>query len=280
VLRRDHQHRVDTYFDSVSSYWADVYGAQSLEGVIYRQRRAVVLGWADGLSLARGSKVLEVGCGAGFTTVALARRGYTVDAVDSSETMVELATRSARESGVEDRVSVFRGDANALPVADEGYDLVVAIGVVPWLESPGSAVREMARTVMPGGHVVLTSDNRDRLTRLLDPRFSPVLGPPRRLLKRVLEGAGLRKPRQGVELHHLRSLSSIDKIVSQNRLETVQALTLGFGPFSFLGRTILPDKAGVVLHHRLQGLADRGVAGLRRTGSQYLVLARKFADLQ
>jgi hypothetical protein len=56
-------------------------------------------------------------------------------------------------------------------------------------------------------------------------------------------------------------------------------MMLGFGPFSFLGRTLLPDPLGIRLHHRLQALADRGVAGLRSTGSQYVVLARKHRTL-
>ena len=274
----DRQRQVDTYFDSVSSYWADIYDTQSLEGVIYRHRRAIVLRWIDELALPRGSRILEVGCGAGFTTVALAHRGYTVDAVDSSEAMVELAIRLAAESHTGDTVKVFRGDATSLPVADDAYSLVVAIGVLPWLASPGTAVREMTRAASPGAHLVLTSDNSERLTRLSDPRFSPALGPSRHLLKRVLERAGLRKPHAVAELHYLRSISSIDKIIARNRLEKVETITLGFGPFSFLGRTLLPDRVGVKLHHLLQGLADRGVAGLRRAGSQYLVLARKPAS--
>jgi ubiquinone/menaquinone biosynthesis C-methylase UbiE len=279
VSHRDHQQQVDTYFDSVSSYWADVYDAQSLESVIYRQRRAVVLRWIDELALPPGSRILEVGCGAGFTTVALARRGYMVDAMDSSEAMVELATRSVAESHTRDRVKVFRGDAYSLADADNVYSLVIAIGVIPWLASPGTAMREMARAAKPGGRIILTSDNRERLTRLLDPQFSPTLSPLRHLYKRVLEGTGLRKPRSSVELHYLHSISGIDEIIVQIRLEKVKALTLGFGPFSFLGRTFLPNKVGVMLHNRLQRLADHGVAGLRWAGSQYIVLARKPANL-
>ena len=274
----DHQQQIDMYFDSVSSYWADVYDAPSLEGVIYRDRRAIVLRWIDELALPQGSKVLEIGCGAGFTTIDLARRGYVVDAIDSSEAMVELTIRAATESHTRDKVEVFRGDANSLPVADEVYSLVIAIGVIPWLASPDTAMREMSRAVRPGGRMILTADNRERLTRLLDPRLNPVLSPLRRLLKRVLEGTGLRKPRSSVDLHYFHSISSIDKIIVQNRLKKVKAVTLGFGPFSFLGREFLPDRVGVMLHYRLQRLADHGVAGIRWAGSQYLVLARKPAD--
>ena len=72
----------------------------------------------------------------------------------------------------------------------------------------------------------------------------------------------------------------IDRVFLQNRLEIEKTMMLGFGPFSFLGRTLLPDSLGIRLHRRLQALADRGVVGLRSTGSQYLVLARRRQDLQ
>jgi ubiquinone/menaquinone biosynthesis C-methylase UbiE len=167
---REYQKRVDSYFDSRSSYWEEIYNAQSVQGVIHQQRMAVVLKWIDGLALPRGSRILEVGCGAGLTMIELAHRGYVVDGIDSSEAMIDLALRNAIEADVGDRVKVFRGDANSLPFADDMFTLVLAMGVIPWLESPSTAVREMARVVKPGGYVILASDNRTRLNHLVDPR--------------------------------------------------------------------------------------------------------------
>ena len=48
----------------------------------------------------------------------------------------------------------------------------------------------------------------------------------------------------------------------------------GFGPFTLLGRHVLPGRAGVLTHRLLQRLAGR-LAPLNATGAQYLVLARK-----
>jgi ubiquinone/menaquinone biosynthesis C-methylase UbiE len=270
---RDYQKEVDSHFDSMSSYWADIYHIRSVEGAIHQQRMAVVLEWIDDLALPKGSRILEIGCGAGLTTIKLACRGYGVDAIDSSEAMVERTLREVTESGAGDRVKVFRGDANSLPFEDDTFTLVLAIGVIPWLESPDTAVREMARVLKPGGYVILNSDNLMRLNYLLDPRYYPALAPLRRILKRTLERTGLRKPR--VDLVHMQTTSYIDQVCSRNRLEIERAFTLGFGPFSFLGRTLLPQSLGISLHYRLQALADRGVAGLRSTGSQYVVLGRK-----
>jgi ubiquinone/menaquinone biosynthesis C-methylase UbiE len=272
---RGYQERVNSYFDSRSSYWAEIYNTRNVEGVIHQQRMAVVLEWINSLELPKQSRILEVGCGAGFTTVELAQRGYVVDAIDSSDAMVERAHQGVVESGVGDRVRVFPGNVNALGFEDDSFALVLAMGVLPWLESPHPAVREMARVVKPGGYVITNSDNLMRLNYLIDPLGNPALAPLRRLLKRVLERAGLRKPRVESDLVHMYTTSYMDRVFSQNRLEVVKAFTLGFGPFSFLGRKLFPDSTGIRLHHRLQTLADRGVIGIRSTGSQYLILARK-----
>jgi hypothetical protein len=131
----------------------------------------------------------------------------------------------------------------------------------------------MARVVKPEGYVFLNSDNLMRLNNLIDPRRNPALAPLKLLLKRTFEKAALRKPR--LDLIHMHTTTYIDRVLSRNRLEIEKAFTLGFGPFSFLGRTLLPHSIGIRLHSWLQALADHGVVGLRSTGSQYVVLARK-----
>jgi SAM-dependent methyltransferase len=236
---------------------------------------AAVLEWIDDLALPKGARVLEVGCGAGFTAIELGRRGYTVEAMDSSEAMVERTRRNAIKSGVSDRVRVFRGDVNSLPFENDVIDLVLAMGVLPWLGSLDLAVREMARVLRPGGYMIFSSDNLMRLNHLIDPRRNPALAPLKLLLKRGPERARLRKPHRAPKFVHMHTTGYIDRLLSESRLEPVKTLTLGFGPFSFLGRALLPDSVGIGLHHRLQTLADRGVPWVRPTGSQYLVLARK-----
>jgi hypothetical protein len=157
--------------------------------------------------------------------------------------------------------------------------LVLAIGVIPWLESPSNAISEMARVSKPGGYVILSSDNRARLNHLVDPRWNPALGPLKGFLKGVLERTGFRRLRSDFPENYLHSTSYIDRLIFHNRLEKVKGATLGFGPFSFLGRTVLPSSVEIGLHHRLQALANRGVAGISSAGTQYIVLARKHQNL-
>jgi hypothetical protein len=64
-------------------------------------------------------------------------------------------------------------------------------------------------------------------------------------------------------------------LLARAGLAKVADQTVGFGPFTFLGRPLLPARVGIQVHESLQRLADKGVPALRSRGSNYLVLARK-----
>src|SRR5918995_2976728 len=86
------QDLTDAYFGERAACWNEIYAEGGLQGLVYRKRMQAALAWIDALGLAPGSKVLEVGCGAGFATLELARRGYAVHSSDSSADMVALAS--------------------------------------------------------------------------------------------------------------------------------------------------------------------------------------------
>lgn len=276
--RRQQQEKVNAYFQSQSWFWKDIYASGGVFAEIHRNRHAAALNWIGSLALAPGSPVLEIGCGAGFMSIALAQHGFRVYAIDSVEAMVEQTRRHAAESEVTDLLSVDIGDVYALAFEDESFDLVIALGVVPWLEQPELAIQEMARVTKPGGHVILTADNRARLNILLDPLLNPALAPLKRRVKNVLEQVGLRRRlRDEAEaiFHNFQDCSFIDSALARAELIKARGITLGFGPFSLFRHKVLPEPLATVLHHWLQCLADRGVPGFRSTGAHYIVLVRK-----
>lgn len=262
------QKNVDTHFDANAAYWDEIYRDDDLQSVIYQQRQAAVLDYVDAVGLGAGSSALEIGCGAGHVTVRLAQRGLTVKAVDSSPGMVELASRQAAAAGFAAEVSVSQADVHALPFKSGEFDLVVAVGVIPWLHSPGEAVAEMARVLRPGGELVLTADNAARLISFTDPRGLLALTPLRRIYHRLRNQPGDAVSR----LHFPRRVSGF---VSDAGLTPLAQRTIGFGPLSVLGRPLLSDARAVRLNGRLQRLADAGVPGARGTGWHYLIRAAK-----
>jgi predicted ATP-grasp superfamily ATP-dependent carboligase/ubiquinone/menaquinone biosynthesis C-methylase UbiE len=264
-----------TYFSSQVGFWQDVYQRSDVYGVIHQHRQALALAWVDELNLPPGAHALEVGPGAGLTTAALLGRGLRVTAVDLESKMLEQSRELVRHRGLESGLTASLADAQALPFADTSFDLVVALGVLPWLRMPERAVVEMARVLHPGGYVVVNADNRVRLSHLVDPLYNPALRPVRSAAKAGLVAAGLRQPTPPRMATTMLRPSSFERILSNANLNLVRGSLFGFGPFTFFGRKVLPQRLAVRAHQCLQSLADKAFPVVRSTGAQYLVLARK-----
>lgn len=271
----EEQEKVTAYFQSQSSFWNDIYTRKGVYAEIHRNRHATILEWIESQNYPPNTRVLEIGCGAGYMAVALAQLGLQVHAIDPSEAMVAQAQLHSEEAGLTDKLSIKVGDTYALEFEDDSFDLVLAVGVIPWLDAPELAMQEMARVTKPGGCVLLTADNRARLNVWVDPWLNPVLQPLKRQAKKVLKRTGLRQGMSEEIDSHLYTCRYIDNALINVGLTRTRSLTLGFGPFTLFRQTIIPESLGVALHHRLQLLSERNVPGLRSSGSHYIVLAQK-----
>jgi len=270
----EQRERANAYFQAKSLRWKDLYSIGGVQAEIIRDRHSAVLNWIDSLDLAPGSQLAEIGCGAGFMAIALAQRDFHVHAIDSAEAMIELARVHAAEAGITGTLSCNVGDVYSLAFEDSSFDLVIAIGVIPWLERAALGIREMVRVTRPGGYVILTTANRVGLASLLDPMVSPVLRPLKLAVKHMLVRSGLRPRSPNMVFHGNRS---IDRTLKRMGLVKMKGMTRGFG-FSFFRHSVLPEPLATKLNHKMQHLADRGVFGFRSTGMAYFVLARKPAQ--
>jgi SAM-dependent methyltransferase len=262
------QETINTHFDSTVSYWDGVYGDDDVQGLIYRMRQSVVLSYVDAAALPANARVLEIGCGAGHLTIQLANRQFRVEAVDASQAMVEVTADRMREGGSEQAVTVAMADAHSLPFQAGHFDLVVAVGVIPWLHSPGDAIAEMARVLVPGGQLILTADNGARLSSFTDPREMLARTPLRHLYHRL-------RKRRGLAMSRLDFPRRIDRLIRRGGLRPVARSTVGYGPLTFWGRVLFSNALRVRINDRLHSLASRGVPGLKWTGWHYVVRATK-----
>lgn len=123
------------------------------------ERRLVL----DGLDIAPGDRVIDVGCGTGNYTRHLAQqaRNGLVVGVDASETMLSKAVSRGGEN-----VAYMRGDACALPFGDGEFDAVCNVGVLHMMEDWQVALDELVRMLAPGGRLVVgTLCNRKESSR-------------------------------------------------------------------------------------------------------------------
>ena len=151
--------------------------------------------------------VLDLGCGTGVVTRAIAARdGFTgtVTGIDQSLDFIAAAHRLAADEGVADRVEFVLGDAHDLDLPAASFDAAVAHTLVSHVRDPLAVLAEAARVVRPGGHVAVFDGDYASLTfGCSDPRLgdameaafqSMIMSAPRvmRELPRLLPKAGLR----------------------------------------------------------------------------------------
>ncbi len=162
--------------------------------------------YLDGIELPQAAAVLDLGCGTGLVTRALAARaGFagTVTGVDQNPEFLAAAQRLAASEGIGDRVAFVVGDAHDLDFPAAGFDAVVGHTLVSHVRDPLAVLVEAARVVRPGGTVAVFDGDYASLTfdcsnpslgeRMELALRSTIMSSPRimRELPRLLPQAGL-----------------------------------------------------------------------------------------
>jgi len=146
-------------YETLGARW---YEAADDPVALLRAEAALHVPWvAD--RLPRGSRVLDMGCGAGFLTNALAARGHAVCGIDAAADSLAVAVNHDRAR----RVAYTRGDALRLPYRARSFDAVCAMDFLEHVEQPERVVAEAARVLRPGGMFFFHTFNRNPLAWLV-----------------------------------------------------------------------------------------------------------------
>jgi SAM-dependent methyltransferase len=246
-----------------------------LRGLIVRDRELALLRCLDNLTAAEGSVALEIGRECSGMTIAAAKKNFSVVLQVLLPAIAARARANGMKSGFGENVSVLTGTVSTTPFRDSTFDLVTAVNVFPWDPSYDRTLGEIRRILKPGGHLITMFQNRWRLSRLFDPRLTPLLAPHLINLKRWSEKVRGRDPRVATSIPVNHSIGEVTSILSSKGLKIVWEHSVGFGPFSFLGKRIMTDRMGKTVHSFLQRLADHPFPFVSKSGSYYIVLIRK-----
>lgn len=161
-------------------------------------RGDLVQRFADAVPADAGSVILDVACGPGIVTAALAPRVREVVAFDLTPEMLTKARQRCTEAALHN-VTFREGSATDLPFPDASFDAVVTRLSIHHFQAPHGPLAEMARVLKPGGTLVVAdvvssetpeeSALHNAIEILRDPSHVRML--PASELTALIEGAGL-----------------------------------------------------------------------------------------
>jgi 2-polyprenyl-6-hydroxyphenyl methylase / 3-demethylubiquinone-9 3-methyltransferase len=143
-------------FAQLAGRWWDPDGEMAALHHINPLRTRLIREAAGGL---QGKRAVDIGCGAGLLSEALAREGAEVTGIDLAEASLEAARLHARQSGLE--IDYRAMAAEQLAAEQAGYyDLVCCLEMLEHVPDPASVVQACAALVKPGGTLVFSTLNR------------------------------------------------------------------------------------------------------------------------
>jgi SAM-dependent methyltransferase len=126
--------------------------AQYREPVYHRPNFAEIL---QRLELGPHDRLLEVGCGGGAFLHEALKSGCRASAVDHSPDLLEVAGQQNERAVTSGHLRLEYADAAALPFPDAQFTCAVMTGVLGWLPRPEAVLREIWRTLRPGGRMIV-----------------------------------------------------------------------------------------------------------------------------
>ncbi|KGM55347.1 3-demethylubiquinone-9 3-methyltransferase [Lysobacter arseniciresistens ZS79] len=142
-------------FGALAQRWWDPQGPQKA----LHAMNPVRLGYVAGRVALRDARVLDVGCGGGLLSEALAGEGASVTAIDLAPELVKVARLHGLESGV----TVDYRQQAVESLADEApgsFDAVTCMEMLEHVPDPAAIIDACARLLRPGGRLFLSTLNR------------------------------------------------------------------------------------------------------------------------
>jgi 2-polyprenyl-6-hydroxyphenyl methylase/3-demethylubiquinone-9 3-methyltransferase len=108
-------------------------------------------------------KILDIGCGGGLLTNALAKRGHTVSGIDLSASSLDIAKQADSTASVRYTLA----SADALPYPAETFDVVCAMDLLEHVDNPENVIAEASRVLKKNGLFFFHTFSRNLLSWFL-----------------------------------------------------------------------------------------------------------------
>ncbi|MTI64242.1 bifunctional 2-polyprenyl-6-hydroxyphenol methylase/3-demethylubiquinol 3-O-methyltransferase UbiG [Methylophaga sp.] len=162
----EHHHNVDpnevAKFEALASSWWDLEGQSKPLHEINPLR----LGYIAERSKLNEANVIDVGCGGGILSEALAKSGANVTGIDMGDMPLDIAKLHAMESGLQIHYEQSTAEAMASKHA-QVFDVVTCLEMLEHVPDPTAIIKACAELVKPGGDVFFSTLNRHPKAYLL-----------------------------------------------------------------------------------------------------------------
>jgi len=174
-------------------------------------------------AVAGAQRVLDVGCGSGRLTVALARTGADVTGIDTSGERLGEARLRAAATGVE--LQLIEADFDtSLPFADAAFDAAASRLALMIAEDPVATIRELRRVLEPDGRVataIWASLSENPWFAVPRETIAAVLGDPRASFARAFGKLG--DPAEAAAVHRAAGLTDVEACMLREHVAVADA---------------------------------------------------------
>ncbi|MFC1542095.1 methyltransferase domain-containing protein [Candidatus Latescibacterota bacterium] len=155
---------VTGHYNDTASVYNELFYTSKKEYSPLIERQELMLDLLDNEVFSQKPRILDIGCGPGEMLVELSKRGSEIWGIDISDEMIKLAKGKIKKKN--ENIHLESGDIESLTFVDGFFDVVIAAGVIEYLENDTIWIKEISRVLKPNGILIINITNHYAVRRL------------------------------------------------------------------------------------------------------------------
>jgi len=272
---------VAEHFTGKSREWREIYDQNTEERTsfyteLHIKRKDNVLRLLTDFANGRALNVLDIGCGPGILMKEVLQLGHEATGLDIAETMIREAEETLRDY-MPRRTRCIVGDVENLLFQDGTFEAVLCIGVLQFLPSTFKSISEITRVLKEGGVTIISLPNILKMNYFFDPYYYLVRGIAF-LHHKLMPGSNnavvttnINTNEGFINKHYY--YGSARKIFPPSKIPVREVKCIGFGPFTFWKKEILPIDISKRISSLLESASAQGAGKILRFFSDQWVMS-------